>query len=376
MIDRKLVLLACTLVLGCQSESADPVVAVPRTVARVTLQLGSIEEAGPTLFGRIGGLLADPGKRIFIADYQASEIRVFSVNGDHSFSFGGDGSGPGEIREPCCLAWGPDGRLWVRDGSNHRYSAYRIDERAAEFVEQRKMAHSDVNFWAPLSFMKDGTLVDVGHRVSETGNLELVRFFLAPDGRKVQPELVPTLDPSEIGQYSVMRNTERGQDRWFMNQPFGPRQVVAHGPEGSWSHGVSSDYALTLITPAATIEIVRDLVGPQLSAREETLATERLEAQLQVTGVRRNDLPFGIPVRKTPIREIFYDTEGMLWVERNVPDGQPRVADVWSTTGQLKKEIEWPSDISLTLPGWVGSSSALGLRTDSLGVQYVVRIEY
>lgn len=368
--------IALCLTVGCQSGPAASSVPVPRTVARVTLQIGQVDGEGPDVFGRIGGLLADADGRIIVADYQASEVRVFTADGEHSFSFGREGSGPGEMAEPCCMAFSPDGHLWLRDGGNHRYSGYRLRDTTAEFVEQREMAHADANYWAQLSFGSDGTLIDVGHRVAVDGEFQLARLFLTPDGREVPPEVAPTPAPSEIGLHSMKRETEGGQFWSFVSQPFGPRQVVAHGPNGVWAHGISSDYAISLITSSSTIEVARPGAGPTLSQREREAAAQAFERQLQGTGSRISDLPFGIPVHKPAVRSLFFDSTGHLWVERSVPDGESRVADVWSLNGELVGEVEWPADVSLGLPGWVGHNSALGIRTDALGVQYVVRIEF
>lgn len=370
---QKLAVFLIPFSLGCGSETRIPDQAVPTTTARVTLQIGSLEGDGPSVFGRIGGLLEDEGGRIFVLDYQASDIRVFMPTGEHRFTFGREGSGPGEMLNPCCMAWDPTGRLWVRDGNNHRYSAYTVEADAAQFVEQREMAHSDINFWAPVTFRDNRTLIDVGHRSGGSGDLELARFFITSEGLEGPPEVAPSYEPSELGQHSVMRSPSV---RMYLHQPFGPRELVAHGPAGAWAYGLSSDYDLTAQTSLGPVPISRPVVGPPLSERERVAAGEQMDSQANRAGLRARDLPFNIPDRKTPVRAIFYDSSGNLWVERQVPDGEPRVADVWTPDGELTREIRWPADVNLNLPGWVGSTSALGIRTDPLGVQYVVRIEF
>lgn len=129
------------------------------------------------MFGRIGGVLEDSTDRIFVADYQAGEVRVFAPEGGHLFTFGGKGAGPGELSGPCCLAWAPDGSLWIRDGENRRYSSFQIGDSSAAFVTTRDMAHTDVNYWAPVTFTSAGELIDVGHRASPQGARELVSSF-------------------------------------------------------------------------------------------------------------------------------------------------------------------------------------------------------
>jgi len=147
--------------------------------ATVTLQIGEAEGEPAYLFGRVSGLALDAGGRIYVADGQANEVRIFAPDGTHSFSFGRAGSGPGEMRQPCCLASDRAGLLWMRDVGNARYTACRIDAGGATDVRQLRMAHSDVNYAAPLTFSADGHLIDVGHRYDPAAEAAtLFRFHL------------------------------------------------------------------------------------------------------------------------------------------------------------------------------------------------------
>lgn len=60
------------------------------------LRIGSMDGEGPELFGNIIGLEVDPLGRIYVADSQAREIRVFDARGHHVRTFGGRGEEPGE----------------------------------------------------------------------------------------------------------------------------------------------------------------------------------------------------------------------------------------------------------------------------------------
>jgi len=112
-----------------------------------------------------------------------------------------------------------------------------------------------------------------------------------------------------------------------------------------------------------------------LSEAEKARGMERLEADAERAGRSVSRLPYGLPDLKPPLRDMFFDTEGRLWVERTVPDGSPRIADVWDGDGNLLRSVQWPEDVSFTL-GWVSEDWALGLRRDSLGVDYVVRLRF
>lgn len=105
-------------------------------------------------------------------------------------------------------------------------------------------------------------------------------------------------------------------------------------------------------------------------------AQERLESDARRAGIAVRQLPYGVPDRKPPLQAIFFDEEGTLWVELSRADGEPRAAELWNGEGELIRRVQWPGDIAIATPGWVGSNSALGIRRDSLGVEHVVRLSF
>jgi hypothetical protein len=121
-------LLAATLIACGGAEHSD-VAAINGIADRqgvIDLTIGGVDAPDAKVFGRISGLALGPSGRIFVADHQANEIRVFSSHGTHLFTFGRRGAGPGETDGPCCLAFGPDGQLWLRDSGNARYASFEI----------------------------------------------------------------------------------------------------------------------------------------------------------------------------------------------------------------------------------------------------------
>ncbi|MFG1691572.1 6-bladed beta-propeller [Gemmatimonadota bacterium] len=349
---------------------------VQTVAAVVDLQIGNVLGEGPESFGYIGGVLADSEGRILVVDYQANEVRVFDSLGVFQFAFGREGSGPEEFRGPCCLAFGPGGKLWVRDGGNHRYSAFAFGQTGVDAVSTLEMVHSDVNFMAPVTFTESGQLIDVGHRPSSSGGRSLVRFELPAIGQALDSTIVPSPDPNEIGEFSVTREGASGQSQYFFYQPFSPRHLVAHGPSGRWASGIGSTYSLRLHVGLATHTIEGETVPVPLSESERERAEQRIEADAARAGKRPGQLPYGVPAAKPPIWAAFFDSAGRLWVEKNVIDGSPRVADLWDEDGALVKRVEWPADISLEPPAWVGEDWGLGIRRDSLGVQYIARVRF
>lgn len=108
-------------------------------VAEVDLEIGVVEGEAPNMFGRISGLAVDDRSRLYVADGQHHEIRVFDDEGAFPFAIGEPGKGPGELQMPCCVAFDAEGRLWVQrsvaDGAPNEADVYDHDGALVEVVQ-------------------------------------------------------------------------------------------------------------------------------------------------------------------------------------------------------------------------------------------------
>lgn len=371
----RLIFLVSLLVSGCQVEGRE-INDVRRIVASEDLRIGEVEGAPEVTFGRIGSVVGDTRGRILVLDILANEVRVFRPDGSFAYAFGREGGGPGELRGPCCAAFGPGGLFWIRDSGNRRYGAFSVGDSTAEPRGQIRMAHGDHGRLVPTSFDADGSLVDVGSGVDSAGNrASTVRYSIALDGRSTRKLVVPEPPADSLSTHELrVGESGGGFSTFFFHQPFGPQHEVAHGPGGQWADAVTSRYAVAWRGPDGELlrTIDRDLAGPELSAAEGVRADSSLARDARRAGGR---LPYGVPERKPPIRDLYFDQTGRLWVERWVVEGAAREADVWSADGVLLFTLEWPSDVRLS-EGWRGERQALGIARDQLGVERVVRIRW
>jgi hypothetical protein len=101
--------------------------AIPQWTLVEELRLGSVDGDGPDVFGSGLVLEATADGTLFVADQQHSEIRVFNRQGRHLRTIGRAGSGPGAFRDLLEIAFDPEGRLWVADFANRRYSIFGSD---------------------------------------------------------------------------------------------------------------------------------------------------------------------------------------------------------------------------------------------------------
>jgi hypothetical protein len=371
--------IAALAAVACGRERAvQPDTSAPLLIATPDLEIGLADGPDEYLFGRVFGLAFDTLGRIFVADAQADEIRVFGSDGRFLFRIGRRGAGPGELEGPCCLSFDRQGRLWVRDTGNSRYNAYALGDGGAEYVTSRRMAHGAAGYGVAPTFSAASELIDVGHVPGEVaGELQLTRFFVDSASLVVRKQVIEAPPPDSLGQTHFTRRTDRGTVTFWIHQPFGPSHLVAHSPLGGWAEAVSSRYAIAWHGPVETFEhqITRAAQGPKLSAAEREWGQRYLEDSARRWKVSPRDLPFGVPDRKPPLRALRFDSTGRLWAFLSVPDDSAKRADIYDRDGTLAVTVEWPSEIDLQ-SGYLGPDAALGMVTDSLGVQRVVRLTF
>ena len=250
---------------------------VPTFHGTVDLEFGEIEGEDPYLFTRIESIVEDTRGRLLVADLQSHEVRVFGSEGDFQFRFGGQGEGPGELTRPCCLAFGPEGRLWVREST--RYSVFRLDGASAEYDGGARIAHVGIGMVAPITFDAEGRLVDIGSLMTEDGGAT-ARLHHGSDGA-VDTVIMAGPEKQATGSTTVERMIGDTPVMFFVYQPFGPLWVHAHSPGGTWAEAVTLEYLVTLHHPDGTVSRVEgpQLPGPRLGPSE----LERAQALLTVT---------------------------------------------------------------------------------------------
>lgn len=351
---------------------------VPVWEGVVDLTIGEMEGADPYVFGRLGGIVSDSLGRIFAVESQAGEVRVFDSTGAYAFTIGREGGGPGELRFPCCPTFDTDGALWVRNQGNRRYERFAVGPDGTEFLTSVRMRHNS-GLWAPVTFDTAGRLIDIGHTTASSGDLVLVRWHVNADGSSADSTVVRTPPSDSLDEFRYTQVRGGGRVRYSFSQPFGARHLVAHGLGGSWADAVSSRYAVRWRTPdGRQVVIAREVTeGPPLSERERQSVEDRITSIVDRFDISRRDVPFTVPERKPPLRGLYFDALGRLWVELTVADtASHRVAHVYGPDGEVAAEYRWPASVPLEPLGWIESHHALGVTRDSLDVQRIARIRW
>ncbi len=161
-----------TLPSGTVRVTNVPTADVPPTWILVEeLRVGSVDGAGPDVFGYLKGLVVLDGGGFAVLDSQVQELRVFGPDGAHIATHGRKGQGPGEFVDANGLMLGPNGRLWVPDTRNGRMSVFDPEDG---FIESFPFADGTFNsVW-------NGAMVN-GSRIyrpsSASGNRKQLRVY-------------------------------------------------------------------------------------------------------------------------------------------------------------------------------------------------------
>lgn len=88
------------------------------------LSFGGAETDGPTQFFGIQGIHVDGQERLWVADAQSGELRIFEPDGSHWKTLGGRGEGPGEFLEIRLLGAADRDSILVGDSGTNRITIF------------------------------------------------------------------------------------------------------------------------------------------------------------------------------------------------------------------------------------------------------------
>ncbi len=121
-------------------------------------------------FNRVTNVALDAAGDLFIADgYGNARVHKFSGDGEHLFSWGEPGTGPGEFRLPHAIAIDPDDRVLVADRENSRIQLFAPD--GSYLAEWSHVTRPDDLFIDP-----DGLLyvAELGERAGRSPDVEIL----------------------------------------------------------------------------------------------------------------------------------------------------------------------------------------------------------
>lgn len=322
--------------------------------------IGVLDGPDPYTFGRISGVVVGDDGRIYVADRQALEVRVFSADGDFERRLGRAGAGPGEFRDISGLARAPEG-IAVMDGAQASVAVFSPD---GAFLRSFRLhrPHGVQESFAVMRFDRDGRFHD---RVRLSGNPRVDSMAIivySPGGEPVDTTHAATIEVDAV------RVERGGVVVTSLARPFAAQPSLAIGPDGLAYFTTGDRYRVVALAPGGdTVRVLRrDLRPPPVTAEERTAARSMLEERYrEATG---GDAPAGIelPATKPLITRLHVDRVGNLWVG--------------AATGPSWRRLEWavhdpegrylgPVATPMMVVTDIGENYVAGVRYDELGVQ-------
>lgn len=342
-----------------------------RWTLRETLRIGG-DENGPAAFVSIRAFDVDARGRILVFERSTQDIRMFAPDGKFVKTIGRSGSGPGEMKNAEGMIINRDGRIWLRDAANTRFTVFSAEgeyeaswtmrfcwsqgiwrpqvDRQGRLIDYDCVVGGDVRPYpyAILAYRGDRSGVDTLHLRPECGSREL----------------------SEAGTW--VRRSEKAT--MYTSIPFAPFPVQAIGPSGeSWCAPNSSRYELMRVMPGAkdTVRVSRNVPAIPVTRAERDSIIGRFDEK------GPSGLDFSrIPSTKPVVGVITIDSQGRAWIRR--ADARGNVTfDVFNAAGQFVASVDLGAGVRMGPAAQliVRDQAVYTVVLDEDDVQYVVRLQ-
>jgi 6-bladed beta-propeller len=325
--------------------------------------IGAVDGPEPYVFGSVGGVVVAADGRIYVADAQAREIRVFSPGGEYLERFGRGGEGPGEFGHIGGLGGAPGGGVAALDGQLARVSVFDPDGRFLRSFRLER-PYMVLQSGSPVRFDGEGRFYDrtgLAHGLGPD-SIGVVRY--AADGHVEDTTLVAVYQPQRV---YVRQN---GVVRMAFGIPYTPHVSVAVSTRGRVFVTRGEAYVIAEVDAAGdTVRVIERAVPPtEVSGAERDSALAAIQARYHdAVGTELPDPP-AIPQRKPAVDALVADEAGCLWVLRgSAPAASTVDWDVVDGDGRVLGTLTLPAMTVM----FVGERSLAGVVTDDMGVARV-----
>jgi sugar lactone lactonase YvrE len=329
------------------------------------LRIGTLDDAGPDMFGRIRDLEVDAEGRLWIFESQAQELRVFDGDGAHVRTVGREGGGPGEFANVIGIAWAPDGNLWTVDPSNARIS---IIDTAGNYVG----SHGTVGGWMfvpwPGGLDAQGRFWNFSPDLSRAPEPSIV--MIAYDDEMNPLDTVPV--PEYPGEREVFELRDENS-HLVTGVPFTSSLEWRFDPRGYMWFMLTGDYSITQLSLEGDTlrRISREFEPLPVTEADVDSAMADLDWFIRNGGKVDRAL---IPGSKPATEEFLFDGEGNIWVLTvTAREEEGRVVDVFDPEGRYLGRIDLPFRLSMNPPPVFRGAVLYAVTEDELEVPYVVR---
>lgn len=315
-------------------------------------RVGGIDGEETERFGLVIGVDVDAEGRVYIADQQAKEVRVFAPDGSYLSTVGGPGEGPGEIGAGFMGVFERDGEVWTIDPVGQGIQRYSLE--AGYLGAQPFSIEDGIPFRmdeADLGVVAQRRGFDVDRGVSATGD-PITTIGTEQTDTLMQLPLGLTIAPG-VGE------SEMSMDDVSLLAPE-PRWDIADG--GATAVGMDNVYRIEVMDAGQTLDrvITRDVEPIEITEGMKSMLRRAMAEQMEAFGA-----PAGViaPMLEqlsfaetAPIFvQLALEGDGHLWVQRTstVRDAAEQVDfdindlgsnrwDIFDPEGRYLGEMEVP----------------------------------
>ena len=331
----------------------------------------------PDGLSELKGLLVTQGGKVWALEASTQNIRVFDSAGRMLRVIGRKGQGPGEFLWPDGMAAAPNGRVWVHDPQNGRFSIFT---ESGVFLRQQIAPAAGYGWVWTGGIDQTGRVWDRLIEQTPEGSEGRVRRA-APDWSQVDTLEIPLCrppgwKPGDGMFWKPLDGGGPGAARYSVSIPFYPAQVLAFDwmSGAVWCAPSGADYRLVKIG----LEAHDTLASITTSAVPVPVSQEQRDSA--IAGVRRflarlnePDPDWGrIPGEYPLVAGAFVDDAGRLWVRRG---GTAKTShfDLYSPDGVPIAMVRLPDATAWWIPVVTRGSMVWFAAQDADGIPFVVQ---
>ena len=360
------------------------------------VRIGVFEGEDHYMFGQVQAIAVSPDGAVYAMDAQVPALRKYDATGQYEGTFGREGAGPGEYRQPDGgLVVLPDGRVALRDPANARIQLFSPTGEPDLTIPVRGSFRTSNNMVVDTAgLIYTQILLDPEADVTEWRS-GLVAYD--PDSGDARDTVAaPEWDYEEP---RLVAQSADGNSTSVNGVPFSPGGDWAFSPLGYMVAGFSSRYAIDQYHPdgrVTRIERVQEPVPVDPEERADREAQTRWNMRQTQSDWTWNGP--AIPDHKPAFRGIFTGQEGRIWVlvhqpavpipedqllEASATDGpnprpvsrwrEPIAFDVFETDGTYLGLVRAPEGFSLYPTPVFRGDQVWAIVRDELDVQYLTR---
>lgn len=295
-----------------------------------TAQVGSLTASEDETFASVAiSTLPGPDGHLFVLDYVASRVLVFTRDGRFVRQVGRRGEGPGEFRAPTGLAIDSRGTIWVADAFGPAYKAFTPSGELLATL--RSPVHVTLARQQQLVVRPDGRILDVG--VRGTGGGQQLVFTMTDPGDEsadtVWSLVMPERGPAASG--PVTLGSAFGQ----VVSGYLESMVWTPGVRGSlWFSGTGGAELVNLSAQGDTLRVVHVAHRP----RALTDAEERLVGRaIRERGISEGDLR--VVPRAVQFMRVMHDGHLLVFVN-DEPSAASSTMEVYDPEGRYLGALE------------------------------------